>query len=159
MGVPAKVVSWLRKCGHNATHLREEGLQRLPDREIFGKAVAENRVILTFDLDFGEIAALSEDEKCGVVVFRLRNTRTLTCSPGSIRSWPLPLLLSKRERWWLSKKRGIGSGAYRSARAESTIALRCGEDHWQLVPRRANAKSRLRSIVARDSMNSYTAFV
>lgn len=38
--------------------------------------MAENRVILTFDLDFGEIAALSEDEKCGVVVFRLRNTRT-----------------------------------------------------------------------------------
>ncbi len=76
MGVSAKVVSWLREHGHDATHLRDEGLQRLPDREIFGKAVAENRVILTFDLDFGEIAALSEGEKCSIIVFRLRNTRT-----------------------------------------------------------------------------------
>jgi len=76
MGVSGKVVSWLREQGHDAVHLRDEGLQRLPDREIFGKAVAEDRVILTFDLDFGEIAALSGGEKCGVVVFRLRNTRT-----------------------------------------------------------------------------------
>jgi predicted nuclease of predicted toxin-antitoxin system len=76
MGVSVKVVLWLRERGHDAIHLRDEGLQRLPDREIFGKAVAENRAILTFDLDFGEIAALSEGEKCSVVVFRLGNTRT-----------------------------------------------------------------------------------
>ena len=76
MGVSGRVVSWLREQGHDAIHLRDEGLQRMPDREIFGKGLAEDRVILTFDLDFGEIAALSGGEKCGVVVFRLRNTRT-----------------------------------------------------------------------------------
>ena len=38
--------------------------------------MAENRVVLTFDLDFGEIAAFSEGEKSSVVVFRLRNIRT-----------------------------------------------------------------------------------
>lgn len=70
------MVSWLREQGHEAVHLRDEGLQRSPDREIFRKAIAGDRVILTFDLDFGEIAALSEGEKCGVVIFRLRNTTT-----------------------------------------------------------------------------------
>lgn len=76
MGISWRLVSWLKEHGHDATHLRDEGLQRLPDKEIFGKAMVEDRVVLTFDLDFGEIAALSEGRKCGVVIFRLRNTRT-----------------------------------------------------------------------------------
>ncbi|MBI2088268.1 MAG: DUF5615 family PIN-like protein [Deltaproteobacteria bacterium] len=76
MGVDVRVVHWLRSQGHNATHLRDEGLQRSPNGEIFKKAVAESRVILTFDLDFGEILALSKGPKAGVILFRLRNTRT-----------------------------------------------------------------------------------
>ena len=31
---------------------------------------------LTFDLDFAEIVALSENHRTGIVVFRLRDTRT-----------------------------------------------------------------------------------
>ncbi len=75
MGVPGGVVVKLRQGGHDAVHLREQGLQRLPDEEIFQKAVAENRVLLTFDLDFSEIVALSGNENVGIVVLRLRNTR------------------------------------------------------------------------------------
>lgn len=63
MGVDVRVVDWLRSQGHDATHLRDEGLQRLPNGEIFVKAVAESRVILTFDLDFGEILALSKGQQ------------------------------------------------------------------------------------------------
>jgi len=33
-------------------------------------------VILTFDLDFGEIVALAGGRKIGVILFRLHNTRT-----------------------------------------------------------------------------------
>lgn len=76
MGVSLRVVLWLREHGHDATHLREENLQRLSDGEIFKKAVLAKRILLNFDLDFGEIAALSRGEKCSVVAFRLRNTRT-----------------------------------------------------------------------------------
>lgn len=47
----------------------------MPNGEIFDKGIAERRVILTFDLDFGEIAALSRGRKASVVVFRLHNTR------------------------------------------------------------------------------------
>jgi len=45
MGVCLKVVQWLRKQGHEVTHLRDEGLLTLPDGEIFSKALSENRVI------------------------------------------------------------------------------------------------------------------
>jgi predicted nuclease of predicted toxin-antitoxin system len=76
MGISLRIVSWLKGRGHDVTHLRDEGLQRLPDREIFKKAAAEKRIILTFDLDFGEIVALSQDSPVSVFLFRLHNTTT-----------------------------------------------------------------------------------
>ena len=76
MGVDVRVATWLREHGHEPVHLRDQGLHRPPNGEIFTKAIMENRVILTFDLDFGEIAALARGRKASVVVFRLHNTRT-----------------------------------------------------------------------------------
>jgi predicted nuclease of predicted toxin-antitoxin system len=76
MGVSQQVVEWLRTNGHDAVHLRDEGLQRLPNGEIFQKAGREQRIVLTFDLDFGEILAASASQIVSVVLFRLRNTRT-----------------------------------------------------------------------------------
>ena len=76
MGVSSGVVEWLRNHGHDAKHLREEGLHRMPNGEIFTKAIRENRIIITFDLDFGEIVALSKGKKVSVILFRLHNTRT-----------------------------------------------------------------------------------
>ncbi|MCX7012005.1 MAG: DUF5615 family PIN-like protein [Candidatus Sumerlaeota bacterium] len=69
-------MAWLRSEGHDATHLWEEGLQRLPDRAIWRKAASERRAILTFDLDFGEVSGFAKNARAGVVLFRLRNTRT-----------------------------------------------------------------------------------
>ena len=66
----------LNAQGHEATHLRDEGLQRLPNGGVFEKAAAEARMVITFDLGFSEIVALSKGHKTGVILFRLRNTRT-----------------------------------------------------------------------------------
>ena len=76
MGVALGVVEWLRAQGHDTLHLREEGLHRLPNGAIFEKAATEGRILLTFDLDFGEILALSRGRQVSVVLFRLHNTRT-----------------------------------------------------------------------------------
>ena len=71
------VASWLNSQGHDATHLREtRDFSECPTVESSKKAVAESRVVVTFDLDFGEIVALSKGRKTGVILFRLRNTRT-----------------------------------------------------------------------------------
>lgn len=75
MGVSMRVVEWLRSTGHDAIHLRDEGLQKLPNGEIFQKAIREERIVLTFDLDFGEIVAGSGGGSVSVILFRLRNTR------------------------------------------------------------------------------------
>ena len=76
MGVSTNVVQWLRQNGHDAKHLRDEALHQIANGEIFAKAISENRVVMTFDLDFGEIIALSKGQKVSVILFRLHNTRT-----------------------------------------------------------------------------------
>jgi predicted nuclease of predicted toxin-antitoxin system len=76
MGVSWRVIEWLRAAGHDAVHLRDEGLQRLPNGDIFQKGFAEQRIVLTFDLDFGEILAGSAGQTVSVVLFRLHDTRT-----------------------------------------------------------------------------------
>jgi predicted nuclease of predicted toxin-antitoxin system len=66
-------------------HLRDEGLIRLPDPEIAAKAVVEGRVVLTFDLDFGDILAASRGGAPSVVVFRLRNQTPAAVNPRLFR--------------------------------------------------------------------------
>jgi predicted nuclease of predicted toxin-antitoxin system len=41
---------------------------------VFNKAINEGRIILTFDLDFGEILSLASGRAASVVLFRLNNT-------------------------------------------------------------------------------------
>jgi len=76
MGVSMRVVEWLRTSGHDVVHLRDQGLQRLPNGDIFQKAHVEGRVLMTFDLDFGEIVAASGGQVVSVILFRLHNTRS-----------------------------------------------------------------------------------
>lgn len=61
----------MRNDGYDAIHLRDEGLQTLPDDNIILKAKDEGRIILTFDLDFGELLAFSGDSLPSVIIFRL----------------------------------------------------------------------------------------
>lgn len=76
MGVSQRVVEFLRDASHDVVHLRDQGLQKLPNGEIFRKAVQEQRVVLTFDLDFGEIVAGASGTIPSVILFRLHNTRS-----------------------------------------------------------------------------------
>jgi len=73
MGVSATTVRRLRDQGHDAVHLREDGLGRLPDAVILEKARQEGRILLTFDLDFGDLMATGAHQFPSVVIFRLRN--------------------------------------------------------------------------------------
>ena len=75
MGIAQSTVAWLHGQGYDAVHLREQGLQRLDDASIVVKARDEDRVILTHDLDFGRIVALSQADSPSVITFRLDDMR------------------------------------------------------------------------------------
>ena len=74
MGISQRIVERLRAAGHDATHLRDQGLHRLPNGRIFEKASAEERVVLAFDLDFGQIAVQCSASRTSVILFRLVDT-------------------------------------------------------------------------------------
>ncbi len=73
MGISLRTVSWLRSAGYDVVHLRDEGLQRLPDDQILVKARTEGRILLTVDLDFAQLLATSGDNLPSVILFRLGN--------------------------------------------------------------------------------------
>jgi len=75
MNLPPAMADWLRSGGHDAVHVREIGLAHLPDREVFARAAEDGRIVVTFDLDFGEIVGLAGATGSGVVLLRLRLAR------------------------------------------------------------------------------------
>ena len=85
MGVSMTTVLALRNLGHDAVHLREQGLMRMEDPDIVAKARTEARIVLTFDLDFGEIMAFSGRQSPTVVLFRMRNQTPHAVTPRLIQ--------------------------------------------------------------------------
>lgn len=67
--------------GYDAVHLRDKGLQRFGDDQIIKKAKQENRIILTFDLDFADLLAASRESLPSVIIFRLQNATPSLVSP------------------------------------------------------------------------------
>lgn len=75
MGISPRTVEFLLGLGHEVVHLHAEGLDRWPDAAILEKAAREGRVVLTADLDFGALLAISGATLPSVVIFRLRDMR------------------------------------------------------------------------------------
>lgn len=68
--VPLSVVKGLREDGHDTAWIREDA-PGSPDDRVLDRAVREDRILLTFDKDFGELVFLRGAEGSrGVVLCR-----------------------------------------------------------------------------------------
>lgn len=74
-GVSPDTVAFLTRLGHDAIHVRALELHRAQDRELVDYARSEARVIVTFDLDFGDILALGVLDRPSVILLRLSDGR------------------------------------------------------------------------------------
>ncbi|HET6520477.1 MAG TPA: DUF5615 family PIN-like protein [Geminicoccaceae bacterium] len=81
VNLSVEVARWLRGQGHDAIHLDEVGLSRLPDEEIVARAAAEGRIVVTRDLDFGAIVTGAGAHPVSVVTFRLTSGRPARVIP------------------------------------------------------------------------------
>ena len=77
MGISPKTVLYLNEKNYDAVHLYSQKLERLSDSEILEKAKIEDRIILTHDLDFGELVAASHKKLPSVIIFRLKNMQPI----------------------------------------------------------------------------------
>ena len=70
--VPATIVEWLRQQGNDVVHAAET-LVGQADETLLDRARAEDRILLTFDRDFGELVHRQRQPPApGIVLFRLR---------------------------------------------------------------------------------------
>ena len=74
-GISPKTVEFLKQLGHEATHVRTLGMQRAPDAQVIALARTDGSVVLSFDLDFGDLLALGVTDKPSVILFRLADER------------------------------------------------------------------------------------
>ncbi|HES59833.1 MAG: DUF5615 family PIN-like protein [Calditrichaceae bacterium] len=60
----------MEKYQYDGEHVSNLGLAKASDKEILEKAREENAVIITADLDFPRLLALSADKGPGLILFR-----------------------------------------------------------------------------------------
>ncbi|MDC7786087.1 DUF5615 family PIN-like protein [Rhodoplanes sp. TEM] len=69
--MPASAVVELRAAGHDVAWIRIDA-PGASDEDVLDRAIRENRILPTFDKDFGELAwRYGLPATCGVVLFRL----------------------------------------------------------------------------------------
>jgi predicted nuclease of predicted toxin-antitoxin system len=75
MGISPHTVRFLRQSGHDAVHLHDLAFDRLDDASVLAWARQQARTLLTHDLDFGELMAVSASALPSVVTLRLQDMR------------------------------------------------------------------------------------
>jgi len=73
--MPAAMTELLRQAGHDALSVADEGLGGTADPTVLQAASAEDRVLITFDLDFADVRSYPVGSHAGIVVFRLHDQR------------------------------------------------------------------------------------
>lgn len=69
--VHTNVIEALRKTGFTVKRAVNLGLAKSPDEEIFDFVLKNSLVLLTFDLDFGNILRFKITSSAGVVIFHI----------------------------------------------------------------------------------------
>lgn len=70
MTASPQLAQWLKKKGYDAVHASDIGLFKTKDKEILREARKQDRIIITADLDFPQLLAISHAKDPGVILFR-----------------------------------------------------------------------------------------
>lgn len=68
--VSPRVADLLRVAGHDAVAVREIGLQHSSDDELLDRAVADGRIVVSHDTDFGTLLAIRRTNEPSCILVR-----------------------------------------------------------------------------------------
>jgi predicted nuclease of predicted toxin-antitoxin system len=126
MGISPKTVAFLHALGHDAVHLAEQGLERLPDPGMVEKARQEGRMLLVHDLGFGELVAASGATLPSVITFRLRNMHPDLVNRTCYAQWLFRRLRQNILRWRLPVRAWGVAAELRSAGNVARLTSQAG---------------------------------
>ena len=73
--ISPQTVQFLKERCHEAIHVRTLDLHRAPDADVVERARTDSSIVLSFDLDFGDVLALGVLDRPSVILFRLSDER------------------------------------------------------------------------------------
>ena len=90
---PLDAVEALRADGHDVAWIREDS-RGIPDDKVLLRAQEENRIVVTFDKDFGELAFRSKlPSQSGVILFRITPKSSQYIAQVAVQA------LASRDNW------------------------------------------------------------
>lgn len=91
--LPGDCIAALRAAGHDVLWIREI-MPGAPDDAVLARALAEQRVLLTFDKDFGDLVFhRGHNASCGIVLFRIATPSAAIVATAVVRA------LGQRDDW------------------------------------------------------------
>jgi len=73
MNVPRNLVTLLKAYNHSSRHVGDISMARAEDNAIIEEAKKNKEIIITHDLDYGHLLALSGESAPSVIIIRIRN--------------------------------------------------------------------------------------
>jgi len=68
--LPTEGASVLNDAGHNASTIIDEAMEGVHDIAVLERCASAQRILVTLDLDFGDIRAYPPDTHSGIVILR-----------------------------------------------------------------------------------------
>jgi predicted nuclease of predicted toxin-antitoxin system len=99
--LPKECVSILREAGFEADTVSDEKLSGAVDSALSERCRAEDRVLMTMDLDFANVQAYPPKSHPGIVVFHSKSQDKPTLVALLKRLVPALLQLSPKDQLWI----------------------------------------------------------
>lgn len=93
-----ETAEFLNSLGYDTKTIAQFRLDGANDDKIAEKAAATNRILITLDVDFGEMYYLGIQKNLGVVVLRLRN-QTVESANSALKTFLDSQVLKKKENY------------------------------------------------------------
>jgi predicted nuclease of predicted toxin-antitoxin system len=88
MNLPRKLAERLITQGHSCRHVGDIGLAEAEDAEIVAVARNNADVILTHDLDYGNLLLFSGEQSPSAIIFRMRDVSVSSLERSIVDAWP-----------------------------------------------------------------------